>query len=98
MCQRLATLFCRSTEVCTRKNTRPKLTLTLQMKGSLLSRASFLVSTLHSLLQAFANLCTDTGASFASQTVPHFGGPNIARSLATRDYIARTPGPATYPG
>ena len=41
------------------------------MKGSLLimSRASFLVSTLHSLLQAFANLCTDAGASLASQTV-----------------------------
>ena len=70
MCQRLATfkLFRRSTEVCTRKNT----TLTmLQMKGSslIMSRASFLVSTLHSLLQAFTNLCTDTGASLASQTV-----------------------------
>ena len=41
------------------------------MKGSLLimNRASILVSTLHSLLHAFANLCTDTGASLASQSV-----------------------------
>ncbi len=64
----LPTPLCRSIQRFA-KNTRPKLTLTLQMKGSLLSRASFLVYTLHSHLQAFANLCTDTGANLASQTV-----------------------------